>query len=269
MDDDNVFGTSGVELQNDGQIENSSTENTVETESNETTPDNGQVEQQSIKDNEEVQNEQQQTESLIDGKFKSIEDLLKSYKSLQAEYTRMRQQTKASQEEQPNSNAQDNTEERLIAWYNETVKTDPVRANATLAQYMAQKEFNAYKQELEKQVKPIVQDREQQTLIQSAANKYEDFYNYKEGMAAELETIGQEEPDLLNSPIIYEIAYQRAKIKELETKMMSAFENGKKSALQNSEAKKKINNETQKSKQNDDIDIPGLNIIPESDGVFF
>lgn len=269
INNDNTFGVADPVNPAEDNSEVTTEESTVNDNNNETEPgqDNSVEEHQEV---ETENNEQEHESELILGKFKTQDDLVNAYKNLEAYATKLSQKKVAPQQEQPqNTDLEKEQDERIIAWYQQEVQTNPVSANATLARYIAQKEINNYKAQFENQLNPIIEERQQAELIKSTASKYNDFFDYNDAMTEEINLIGQTEPELLNSPILYEVAYNRAKIKDLQSKYQTAFENGKKTALDNNKAKKKVNNEMNKSNNNEDTSLEGINIIPESDGVFF
>lgn len=212
-------------------------------------------------------NDPAQEQPLIMGKYKTQDDLIRAYKALQADYTRIKQAERMAPQEETQS-YEASEEERLIAWYNENVLTNPVQANAVLAQYMAKREIDSYKAEISQQIQPIVNEKQASAEIMETAGRYEDFFNYYDAVHCEAEMISQEDPELFNSPRLWETAYLRAKARELETKAQSAFENGKKTAIEERNSKKRINNELNKTNNEGDALPEGVTIIGQGDGIF-
>lgn len=287
------------------------TEKEVGTETTETSdaPNEGQGEDDTDSTGESKEDKKESTKpSMILGKFKSENDLKKAYNSLarkveaeqglafgsvkavtddltddyqqlqsyytQYKQTKATQATQTSTEENKSATDEAEYESNLIEWYNQEVQSNPVNANAQLAKYMASKELKSMKAEMQQQVNPIIQEREQKERLDTIHKKYEDIGKYSDQMTEEIYALIEEEPELANNTnndtLLLEKAYFRAKIKSLEEQLAGAFENGKKSATSTKEAKKKINNETN-SKQDKDYDsVPdGITIIPHSDGIFF
>jgi hypothetical protein len=265
MELDNTFGVDPI-VEDDGQVEVESTqEETQDTTETETPEESGQVEES------ETEEQQPQVETKILGKFKSQDDLANAYTNLEREYTRMRQemvkqpQQVAPQQEQPQDN---NEEAQLIAWYNQEVQTNPINANAVLAQYMAQKEISKTQQN---EPDPVIQEmiRERQTTqhINNLASRFPDLYDYTEPMSNIIADMVTLNPSLKGNPQVFEMAYYQAKISSLENNAKTAFENGKKSAFESKAAKQKVNNELGKTKTNDALP-DGITLIPEGDGIF-
>jgi hypothetical protein len=262
---DNVFGVDPSEPIEEvqGQVEEESTQDNTQEESTETeTPEeSGQV--------EESGTEETQEQPLILGKFKTQDDLTNAYKNLEREYTRMRQDVSrqpqpAPQQEQPQA---DNEEAQLIAWYNQEVLTNPINANAALAQYMAKKEINSRMSQVEQQVNPIIRERQTTQHINRLAQDYPDFYDYTDAMTQIIPELVANDPSLQNNPQVFEKAYYQAKIQALESNAKTAFENGKKTALEGKAAKQKVNNELGKPKATDALP-DGITLIPDGDGIF-
>lgn len=269
MDDvmDNIFGAEESELIEDETVENEQSEDEAE-ENTQSEPDS---EKEQPEEGDAEDSREEQPEQLIDGRFKTADDLLKAYKSLQSEYTRLRQrpqqkETKAKQEE--NQEQDQDYEERLIEWYEATVITDPVKANSVLSRYIAEKEISKYKNQVEDQISPILEERSLGDKLAYAKDKYQDFKEYTQEIREEIKNISLEDPDMLEDPKIYEIAYYRAKSKALEQKMSKAFENGKNAGAQEVQNKKKIFNEKSNANNEGDEIPPGINIIPGGDGIF-
>ncbi|MDK2821845.1 MAG: hypothetical protein PWP31_1810 [Clostridia bacterium] len=259
---DNIFGLEETIEPDNGQFEETQEEeNAVEEEETQETTE--ETESPESGQEEVTEDKPGQKPELIAGKFKTQEDLIQAYNNLQAEYTRLRQAQKAAPKEEQPQEKQVSEEEQLMAWYNQAVQQDPAYANAVLSSYMAKKQFEQYKQELEQQFTPIVKERETQQEVQKVAQKYPDIAEYSEGIQQEF----MKDPSLYENPNRLEIAYLRAKQTKLAEQLQTAFTNGKKAATQNISQKKKIINET--STASTDETIPeGLNIIEEGDGIF-
>ena len=253
--DDNVFGVSEtIEPDEDNSVETEQ-ESTVETEETESAPE-GQAEQTETQTEPETK--------LILGKFKSQEDLAKAYQNLEKYATKLSQQKPApAKEEQPAEEAQ------LMAWYEQTVQTNPAQANAVLAQYMAKKQIDQYKAEFESQLQPIREERQLQHTFKSLSEKYPDIAQYAKGMEAEVLEMADDQ-DSLKDPRLYEIAYFRAKTKAMEEQSKTAFENGQRKAAETLKQKKKIVNEISKANNEEEDTLPpGITITGAGDGIFF
>jgi hypothetical protein len=262
-DTDNLFGVDPII--EDGQVEQ---EETLE-EQEESTPE-GQVEEEQEQIEEDQEEQHQEDNPLILGKFKSQDDLVSAYRNLEKEHTRLRMSQKAPEQKGEPKETQDqaNEEQQLLAWYNEEMQSNPANANAVLSQYIAKKQFEEYKSELDNQYRPIIEERTQNQQIAAVANEYEDFYDYSDGMTQEIDALAEKESPLLNDPNLYEIIYHRAKNRVLEEKFRTAFDNGKKSALNGVKQKKQVTNEQSKANKNEDTLPDGINIIPNGDGIF-
>jgi hypothetical protein len=138
-----------------------------------------------------------------------------------------------------------------------------------LAQYYADKQVEAYKKDMESKLNPIFEERQTQSFIDTAKSKFPDFYEYKDKVGEEIDIMSLNEPELLSDPRVYEIAYMRAKVKTLEEKSKTAFENGKKATQVKEQSKKQIVNETSKASKEEDTLPPGVTLMPEGDGIFF
>lgn len=285
---DNIFEvTPSIEV---GQGEEESAVENEEEQVDETTPDeDGQVEEST---DEETTEDETQEQPLILGKFKTEDDLKKAhnnlcrkieaemnlpygsvkpvgdnlaedYKDMEAYYTQLRQNKSQNVAPQNKEQPQDD-ETTFMNWFNEKVQEDPLTAYKELAKFEASKMFNAYKTQLD----PIIQEKRNTEIIKSVASQYSDFNNYREAISEEIAHISKEEPQLMGTPYLLEKAYFRAKQRVLEEQAKTAFENGKKAAMEERNNKKKINNEINNNKNDGDSIPEGVTIIPSGDGIF-
>lgn len=208
------------------------------------------------------------------GQIKATTDnVVDDYQSLQAYYTQLRQKSK-TQEKPPvkSGPTQEELDKQFMEKFLEEVETDPVAAYMKLAQYEADKKVNALKAEFEQKLNPIVTERQASQKYGTINSVYPDIAKYDASMTEEINTIIDERPELLNNPdgdvFVYELSYLRSKIKSLEEQAKTAFENGKKSALEARDSKKKINNEINNNKDNSAPLPAGITIVGQGDGIF-
>lgn len=257
---DNVFGVEPLE---DGQFEE---ENTVIEQQEESTPEDGQVEETEVEEVEDIQQEEPQ---LILGKFKSQEDFEKAYKNLEAEYTRVRQmqqrkEVAPKQPEQPQL-----TQESIEQQFMREQEIDPAKAWMNYANNMAELKVQSFKQTYEQQYGNVLQKQMEVEEINKAASMYQDFYDYQNDIAAEITEIRKLNPNYTPTANDYENAYLRSKVRALDNIKSTAFENGKKAALKAEQSKKKTFNESPNSKNQTGDTLPeGINIVGSGDGIF-
>lgn len=213
------------------------------------------------------------------GSIKHGESVADDYQNLQAYYTTLRQTKKQESPQQKQIAEKEIADEeayekQLTAWYEDMVLTDPLRANAVLSEYLAEKKLKAYKSEQEKLIAPIIQERQNSTKVKTIESKFPDIAEYRDDIQIEIQKIIDTDPAILDDPnsdqILVERAYYNAKINSLQSKLNSAFENGKQFASKTNQEKKTLGNEKPGSKQETEKDLPpGLNIMPGGDGIFF
>lgn len=136
------------------------------------------------------------------------------------------------------------TEQKAKAIFENEAKIDPVAAWQNYAKNM----LDAQQQNFNSQYGQILKQQKFQQELGQVANRYKDFTNYDLN-----EVISEVDKDYageyrLNDRAAYEMAYLRAKVKELEGKSKEAFTNGKKAALKRTESKKKLHNEVSNAK---------------------
>lgn len=136
------------------------------------------------------------------------ENLEEDYQNLQAYHTQMRQNKKSADLQNADAVARkDNQqqepevdENQLAAWYQDMVQTDPLHANAVLAKYLADKEIKQFKAEVNKQISPIISERKQELTKQNISTKFPDIQKYSEGIKEEIQAIMEESPELADNP---------------------------------------------------------------------
>lgn len=201
-----------------------------------------------------------------------LPNVIDDYQSLQAYYTQLRQHQKTQVKEQPKGPTQEELDNDFMQKFYEEVDTDPVAAYQKLAKYEAEKMFKSYKSEIEQKVSPIITERTQSQKYSTINSLYPDISKFDVAMNEEVDSIINERPDLINNPdadaLIYEFSYLRSKVKTLEEQAKTAFENGKKAALEERNKKAKINNEINNNKDNSNTLPEGITIVGMGDGIF-
>ena len=202
--------------------------------------------------------EGQAQEKVFAGKFKSADDLEKSYLESQKALTKAHMELAEIRKANPapqQDNSQTNDDFDLVSWFDQAYQINPAQAISQLSQYIAQQTTQQAVDQALQPFQGLQKEYQFNQEINQAKQNCPDFDSYFDGIVE----VFQSRPDVFELPGTkkYEMAYHIAKANAHEQMSKAAYENGKNDAL-------KIENQKQTNVFENSKGIPQEN-NPDSD----